>query len=429
MSMSEFEEQRDFEEEDIAPCPPGDHALPDDFTNEDKAFAQELGTLFYPQNEELPPYYVQTLLEAEDPRFQPPEFGFEHRMRARVFRRLELRHQLSQCERATFRSALTTIPARRSLTIVATFLVVLCLTVIFTAPSFASGVEILLRGGHTGVLQAHSYPKVKPNNENNTLAEIRQIEQRSPTQMSLPAADQQLDGWHIYWPQFVPNNYVLSNVYLYHEPRQKWLDGKFIELDYSLSGSTPKGTGKLVIREFKLMPDIKVLQVVKDGAAQPISVDKNGQAREIYVDGQWVTNIMRNQLYPIWQNGQRSELIYQRGGIVFWIVGDLRDGFNEPVLNSIATSLHPLATSQVLHMGMSMGMGMGMDNGLNQVMVTPRAGEINGPFADDVVAVYPYGSLTPYLTPVGNGPSAQSQNQNQNQSNAKMGGPHATSSP
>jgi hypothetical protein len=111
-------------------------------------------------------------------------------------------------------------------------------------------------------------------------------------------------------------------------------------------------------------------------------------------------------------------------------VGDLRDGLNEPVLNSIATSLNPLATSQVLHMGMSMGMGMGMDNELNQVTVTPREGEVNGPFADDVVAVYPYGSLTPYLTPVGNGtaPQSQSQNQNQNQNSAKMSGPHATSS-
>lgn len=415
MSMSEFEE------EDITPCPPGDYTLPDDFTNEDKVFAQELGMLFRPQDEELPPYYVQTLLEAEDPRFQPLEYGFEHRTRARVFRRLELRHQLMRRERTTLRSAITTIPVRRSLTIVATFLVVLCLTVIFTAPSFASGMEILLKGGHTGVLQAHSYPKVKSNSYNDVQAETNQV---TPTQMSLPAADQQLDGWHIYWPQFVPNNYVLSNVSLYQEPRQKWLDGKFIELDYSLSGSTPKGTGQLVIREFKLMPDIKVLQVVKDGAAQQINVDKNGQAQEIYVDGQWVTNIMRNQLYPIWQNGQRSELIYQRGGIVFWIVGDLRDGLNEPVLNTIVTSLNPLAASQVLHMGISMGMGMGMDNELNQVMVTPRKGEVNGPFADDVVAVYPYGSLTPYLTPVGAGPSSQ----NQNQSNAKMSGPHAANS-
>jgi len=419
--MSEFEEQRDFEEEDITPGPPGDYALPDDFTNEDKAFAQELGTLFRPQDEELPPYYVQTLLQAEDRRFEPLEYGFEHRTRARVFRRLELRHQLTWRERTTLRSAITAIPARRSLTIVAAFLVVLCLTVIFTAPSFASGMEILLKGGHTGVLQAHSYPKVKANYYNNVQADTNR---ETPTQMSLPAADQQLDGWHIYWPQYVPNNYVLSNVYLYQEPRQQWLDGKFIELDYSLSGVTPKGTGQLVIREFKLMPDIKVLQVVKNGAAQQISVDKNGQAQEIYVDGQWVTNIMRNQIYPIWQNGQRSELIYQSNGIVFWIVGDLRDGLNEPALNTIAASLNPLSTGQLLHMDMGLGMSMGIYN--NLTMVTQRWGEVNGPFADDVVEVYPYGSLTPYLTPVGSGPSPQSHNQNQ--SNAKMSGPHAASS-
>lgn len=419
MSMSEFEEHRDFEEEDLTPCPPGNCTLPDDFTNEDKAFAQELGTLFSPRDEELPPYYAQTLLQADDPRFQPLEYGFEHRTRASVFRRLELRHQLTRCEHTTFHSAITAIPIRRSLTIVAAFLVLLSLTVIFTAPSFASGLEILLKGGHTGVLQAHNYPKVKSNSYQDIQMEANR---GTPGQISLPAADQQLDGWHINWPQFVPNNYMLSNIYLYHEPHQKWLDGAFIELDYTLREPTPKGTGQLVIREFKLMPDIKVLQVVKDGSAQQINVDENGQAQEIYVDGQWVTDIMRNQIFPIWQTGQRSELIYQSNGIVFWIVGDQRDGLNEPVLNQIATSLHPLSASQLLHMGM----GMGMDDDLNLITVTPRRGEVNGPFADDVVAVYPYGSLTPYLTPVGNGP--QSPGQEQDQSKARMSGPHPTSS-
>ena len=399
MSTSEFEEQHDFEEEDMIPCAGSDRALPDDFSNEDKAFAQELGTLFSPQDEELPPYYVQTLLAAEDLRLQPLAYGFEHRTRARVFRRLKLRHQLVQREPVTLRSVITTIPMRRSLTIVAAFLVVLCLTVIFTAPSFASGLEILLEGGRTGVLQTRSYPKVKSVNT--------QADERSPSQMSLSAAEQQLDAWSIYWPQFVPDQYLLSNVYLYQEPHQKWVDGSFIELDYTLSGVRPKGTGQLVIREFKLMPDDKVLQVVKNGAAQPINIDQSGLTQEIYVDGQWVTDNTRNQVYPTWLYGQRSELIYQRNGIVFWIVGDQRDGLNEPVLDAIASSLKPLSTSQVMHMGMGLGlMSIGMDNNLD--MVTMRWGEVNGPFADDVVAVYPYGSLTPYLSPVGSGKSSQS---------------------
>jgi len=412
MSTSEFEEQHDFEEEDMIPCAGGDRALPDDFSSEDKAFAQELGTLFSPQDEELPPYYAQTLLAAEDLRFQPLEYGFEHRTRARVFRRLKLRHQLVQRERATFRSVMTSIPTRRSLTIVAVFLVVLCLTVVFTAPSFASGMEILLKGGRTGVLQTRSYPKVKSINT--------QADERSPLQISLSAAEQQLDAWSIYWPQFVPNHYLLSNVYLYQETHQKWVDGSFIELDYTLSGLTPKGTGQLVIREFKLMPDDKVLLVVKNGAAQPINIDQNGLAQEIYVDGQWVTDNTRNQVYPTWQYGQRSELIYQRNGIVFWIVGDQRDGLNEPVLDAIASSLKPLSTSRVMHIGMGMGlMSIGMDNNLN--MVTKRWGEVNGPFADDVVAVYPYGSLTPYLSPVGSGQSSQSKVVPA----LMLGGPHA----
>ena len=36
-------------------------------------FAQELSALFAPDKEEIPPYFVHTLLESEDPRFQHEE--------------------------------------------------------------------------------------------------------------------------------------------------------------------------------------------------------------------------------------------------------------------------------------------------------------------------------------------------------------------
>ncbi len=394
MSMSEFEKQPYSGDESLDAHHLSDHTLPDDFSKEDAAFAQELSELFAPQDEQLPPYYAQTLLEPEDPRFQPLDEIFEYKTRARVFRRLRLRHPLVQRKRPALRSVMTSIPVRRSLTMAAAFAVVMFLTIIFTAPSFAEGMAILLNGSHIGIMQTHSYPKIKP--DMNAVMAIKKANDEAQTEISLAVAEQKLDSWNMYLPQFMPDNYRLSNIYLYYEPKHRWVDGPFIELDYTLTGVTPKGSGQLIIREFKLAANDKVMQIVKDGAAQPVSIDQNGLAQEIYVDGQWVVNNTRNQVYPTWQYGQRSELIYERDGIVFWIVGDQRDGITEPVLDGIASSLQPISVARTLHMG--------LDSDLS--MVALRFGDVNGPFAQDVVQVYPYGNLTPYLSLVGDGSSA-----------------------
>src|SRR5579883_2057197 len=72
MSMSEFERQENTEGNEPFPVamrrPP---TPPDDFTEEDLAFARELNALFSLEEENLPPYYVQTLLDVEDQRFEP----------------------------------------------------------------------------------------------------------------------------------------------------------------------------------------------------------------------------------------------------------------------------------------------------------------------------------------------------------------------
>src|SRR5258706_6957594 len=100
MSMSEFDAQMNSGEEDLASScqKPG---LPPDFSEEDLAFAQELNALFSPEEEELPPYFVQTLLQAEDPRFRPVEHGFEKKTSVRVFHSLKLRRSLFDCHRST----------------------------------------------------------------------------------------------------------------------------------------------------------------------------------------------------------------------------------------------------------------------------------------------------------------------------------------
>ncbi len=387
MNMSEFERQENSKEDDAASLSLLGRILPDDFSEEDKAFAQELDTLFALEEEELPPYFAQTLLEPDDPRFQVAEHGFEHKIRARVFRRLQLRRRLFPHERPGLRILASEIPVRRSLAVSFALVMIICLTVLFTAPSFASGLELLLKGARTGVLKVHSYPK----NVTNVVANIEKSNATSQTTMSLSAAEQQLHSWHIYWPQALPQGYTLTGVYLYRERHQNWTDGPFIELDYALTGMTPQGTGQLAIREFKLKPDVKVLQVVNDGSAQAINVDQNGLAQEIYVNGQWVVSTIHNEPFPVWKTGQRSELIYQQNGIVFWIVGDLRDGINQAVLQNIAASLQPLPVGRTMHMGLEDDMDL----------VTLRYGEVNGPFSGDVIAVYPFGSITPYLTLIG----------------------------
>src|SRR6185312_3975519 len=77
MSMSEFDTKMNSGEDDFHSSFDHKQALPPDFSEEDLAFAQELNTLFSPEQEDLPPYFVQTLLQAEDPRFRPVEHGFE----------------------------------------------------------------------------------------------------------------------------------------------------------------------------------------------------------------------------------------------------------------------------------------------------------------------------------------------------------------
>src|SRR5437764_3770096 len=92
MSTSEFDKQPNRWRENLSSLStPG---LPDDFSDEDMAFVQELDSLFAIDEEELPPYFVQTLLDAEEPRFQAVEHGFEQKTQARVFRRLKLRLRL-----------------------------------------------------------------------------------------------------------------------------------------------------------------------------------------------------------------------------------------------------------------------------------------------------------------------------------------------
>ncbi len=344
MSMSEFERLlRDWDDD----TPPWqsqqqerERCLPADFSCDDLDFAQELDELFHLNEEEMPPYFVQTLLEAEDTRFEPVAPAFEQKTYTEVFRRLHLRRQLFQPRRPTFRTFITAFPrSRPAIVLVAACLFVMVFTVAMTGNSFAAGLNILWSGAHSGVIQVTRYPGGSTATTHSQKS--KQKEAHNPVTLSLADAQQQLH-FSMYWPSNMPDNYALSTIYMRHGVGQEWADGPILELDYNYDnhGVLPHGSGHIVICEFK--PVGSVFQIVQLGAAHLIA--ENGNVTAIYVDGQWESV---SRFSHAWVYGERSELIYEHDGVVFWIAGDQRDGIDSNALLQIAQSLHVLNVSRI----------------------------------------------------------------------------------
>lgn len=371
MNMSEFDKQKNNDEEPRASFSNLRSALPTDFSEDDLDFARELSELFSPEEEELPPYYAQTLLESENPRYLPVDTAFTHKTRARVFRSLNLRRRLFTMPRSPF--AVLWIMIREAfsrkalLAWTATFVLLMMCTVAFTGPSFERGMAILLDGAKVGVLRVHHYPETVKH----APPVFEKNENAPPTQISLMMAQQRLH-FRIYWPSSIPANYMLSKINLYNDPGNTWADGPVIELIYTISTPDTKGSGEIVIREFK--PLQEVLQVVQDGSAHPIGLDANGNAKGIYVQGQWLS---RNKLMlPTWSSTGRCEVISQQNGVVFWIAGDQNDGMNQKSLWKIAQSMQALT-----YMQPAMLKG-------DQVTILKADDSATGPFANDVLAIF-----------------------------------------
>ncbi len=149
----------------------------------------------------------------------------------------------------------------------------------------------------------------------------------------------------MYWPQMIPRNYSLTTILL-EDTGQQWANGPILDLVYTLNGQKPDANNQIIVREF--LPNEDVLQLVQEGAAHPVEIDQYGQAKAIYVDGQWALQV--GQSLPQWAYGGRSELIYQQNGVVFWIVGNQQNGVNEKTLLTIAQSLQIFHISHQMHM-------------------------------------------------------------------------------
>jgi hypothetical protein len=378
MSMSEFDRKLHSERDDQLPLSTQGYPLPADFGEEDLAFVEELYALFAPEEKELLPYYEPTLLAQGDPRYYPVERGFEQKTSARVFQRLNLQRRLFHTPRSVlsaFSYGMSNISARRSLLAsAAAFVLILLCTVAFTAPSFAAGLTILLHGARGGVYFANNYPKnVHKLTHKPKLRESTAKNQSD--QISLLEAQQQLH-FQMYLPESLPGNYALDSMFLFQTADTPWADGPIFELVYEVHGVVPKGTGQIVIREFK--PDEDVLQLVQDNAAHPMQTDQYGQPQAIYVDGQWIPH---SKAF-LWIAGGRCELIYQQNGVIFWIAGDQHDGLGEKDLWKIAQSLHPIPFSHYLM----------LMRGEATFVTQASLGDAHDPFSTDVLVIYPDGS-------------------------------------
>jgi hypothetical protein len=278
---------------------------------------------------------VQTLLGQE--RAAAAEPGFEQRVTYAVFRRLDLprpRLFARQAPRVMVRAAgravresLATVPRSVGAGIAAALLFMV-LTVMVASPSFAAGLRILL--GHTGVQQVTSYP--------GGVRSSRHHAQADSTKLTPLTGDTTL-----YWlgARFA-DYYAFDGAQQLAQP--DWVQGPMVDVRYVSATPGDMMTdvpAVLDIREFRLTSQwSSVLQVVEAGSTTGLSI---GADPAVYVDGKWVHYSGRAHLgkSPDWQAGQKSELIFEHDGIIFWITGDQTQGADQDLLASAARLLIP----------------------------------------------------------------------------------------
>ena len=324
--MREFERTR----RDSAGTDHTEQRFPADFSLEEEVFASELRELFPLEAEILPPQFVQTVIEDERQSPTPP--GFEQKLTYNVFSRLSLPRgplfpRQSRTPWQNVRQTLSRASRPLSASLVAVALLMV-FSVVVASPSFAAGVQLLLT--HTGVRQVNHYP-------GEVSASLPKVAVKAETPNPT---------FPIQWLGAKADKYDFSGARVL--PAQRWSNGSMVEMQYSIPDATP-GSGVLDIREFQVASDLAaVLQMVETGSATWLNV--NGTPA-VYVNGIWSDRAIHQQPMmdgPTWQFGIRSELMIERDGVVFWIVGDQRDGADEAELVKLASTLS-VTSSRILH--------------------------------------------------------------------------------
>jgi hypothetical protein len=326
--MSEFERAR----RDSAGTDSAQQRFPEDFSADEAVFASQLRDVYPLEQEIMPPHFIQTVME--DGWRNPTPDDFEQKLIDTVFQRLELPRP--QGVPQTTPDARTPSGLRRVFgravrpvaVSLAAVVVMMVFSVVLANPSFAAGVQYLL--SHTGARQVDHYPA-------NVHAAIpMRFNKSASLNPTIP----------IYWLGPKAGRYAFQGAQAL--PAERWSNGPIIDVQYSIPSDTP-GTGLLDIREFQVASDLSaVLQTVQTGSAKWLLV--NGTPA-VYVDGMWTNRALRQQPMPdgpSWKFGGRSELMLEQDGIVFWIVGDQRDGANQEELVKLAGMLTG-TNSRILH--------------------------------------------------------------------------------
>lgn len=301
-----------------------DEAYPEDFSLDEAEFASTLREFFSVEREDMPPLYAQTMLG--DERTAIVDQGFEHRLVYRVFRRLSLpRRQLFDRRRFVLSWHEVIDPilhvTRPMAAGFSALLLVMVFSVVAASPSFAAGLRILL--GHTGVEQVAGYPK----NVHKTPA-VSYASDPNDVYSLASAASLQMS-----WLGLASGDYVYQGAR--SEDTSPWSRGPIVDIQYQLTGAHI-GTGLLDIREFQVSDAYsQVLAVVKAGSTEEVKLPDGTNA--VYIDGSWTGS--RNY----WQSGVRSELVFEENGVVFWVVGDQRDGMGQAELVRLMGLMQPVS--------------------------------------------------------------------------------------
>jgi hypothetical protein len=305
--------------------------FPADFTQDDALFANELREVYDIEREDLPSGYVPAILGYE--RHKPASPGFERRLTNRVFRELELpgrplfEHNLARQFGAAFGEPVEQLrrAGRSAVGVLASVMLVMVMSMVFATPSFADGLQILL--GHTGVQQVAAYP--------------RNVHRPGPRQV-----DRQETQTPLYWMGPTVGDY--SYLGMRKLSSEGWSKGPVVDVQYVLT-RIPSGTGVLDVRMFQVADNYQaVLKVAQTGSAHEVTF---GHTRAIYIDGTWVA-YGRHQF---WQSGVRSELIFEKNGLIFWIAGDQRDGMGEEQLVAAASQLTTATTAELATRHLTIG--------------------------------------------------------------------------
>ncbi len=332
--------------------------FPADFTPEDVTTAQWLNARYDIDGEQLPPRYAQTLLG--DPQHALASDDFEERTIDAVFARLALARSGGATRptarlRLRDRAALLAQRMSRQVTFgVMALAMLLSYNALGTSAAFASVLQLI--AGHTGTQAVVAYPT------------------RIDARRSAVAITDMTLNFTPRWPGMASHQYrfVRADVL----SAQWWTNGAMVELHYERSDAA--GAHPLTLLEF-LPQNGMALQVVQDGAAQPVHI---GEATGVFVWGHWVRHDRQN---VSWEPSQRAELLL--GGAsnaepVIWVaangLGNLTAAQMQSTLVDMASSLGPI----------QMGTLPPPTNGLSAAGAN-LAQAANQPFNNDIIALVP----------------------------------------